>query len=206
MPLLQLSRQVGTMDLWEQTNWTQPGLPNRNFRISLRGGTAEYRPQPITPGQQAIRVRMIGLLNAGPLVSGLAEIGLRTRVPPNYEFFAYILGDGRIPRFYSARDRDHAAVPPVPSGTVIGHVHTHPTPDALFAPPSAGDYGSSFAQFPIQLVLEMHGRTWGQFDGRLCTWLGTISPTGVFQPQSHQLTNQRVYRVISGGQLRMEGL
>ncbi len=205
MAFLELSRRVGTMDLWEQTNWTQPGLPDRNFRISLRGSMAEYRPQPIDPSQQALRQRMIGLLTAGPLVSGLAEIGRRTRVPPNFEFSGYISGNGTIPRIYSIRDRGSAPVPPVPVGPVIGYVHSHPTPAALFAPPSADDYTVlSFAAFPIQLVLEMDGRTWGLFDGRLSTWLGTIISTGVFQPQTHGPTNQRVYRVISEDQIRME--
>jgi hypothetical protein len=206
MAYLELSRRVGTMDLWEQTDWTQPGLPDRNFRISLRGGMEEYRPQPIDPSQQALRQRMMGLLTARPLASGLAEIGRRTREPPNFEFSGYILGNGTIPRIYSIRERGSAPIPPVPSGPVIGYVHSHPTTAVLFAPPSADDYPTvlPFATFQIQLVLEMDGRTWGLFDGHLCTWLGTIGSTGVFQPQTDGPTNQRVYRVISGDQIRLE--
>ena len=205
MPILVLSRQVGTITRWELINWTQPGLPDSNFRVSLRGATREYRPQAINAGQQRIRARMMGLLTSGPLTAGLAEICRRTRIPPNYEFSGYIFGNGSIPRVYTDRDRGAASVPPVPTGTVIGYAHSHPTPEELFAPPSAGDYDSlSFPQYPIQLVVEMHGRTWGQFNGRLCTWLGTINSTGVFQPQTHQPTNQRVYQVISYDQLLLE--
>lgn len=205
MAMLELSRRVGRINLWEQTDWVQPGLPDRNFRISLRGATAEYRPQPIAPSQQAVRIRMMNLLSAGALVSGLAEIASRTREPPNYEFSGYIFDDGRIPRVYSDQDRGAAPVPPIPPGAVIGYVHSHPTPAALFAPPSADDFTVlAFDTYPIQLAMEMSGRTWGLFDGRLCAWLGTIGRDGVFHAQRHAQTNQRVYRVISHDQLLLE--
>lgn len=113
-------------------NWTQPGLPDGSFRVSLRGATAQYRSLRIEAAQESTRLRMLSLLNMGPLVTDLVEMRRQTRIPPNYEYCAYNFDDGRLADNLWGEDRGSAPVPLVPAGNVIGYVHSHPTPSALF--------------------------------------------------------------------------
>jgi hypothetical protein len=193
---------------WRRVDWRGPGLPDEDFRVSLREGTREYRPQAIAPAQQSVRQRILALLTSqGHLATGLADLMRRTRQPSGDEgrrdfpeVRAYFFPDGQPTAIVEGNQGGVATGTP-PAGTV-GYVHTHPVPGNLMAPPSSGDYDLSFGRVPLQLVLEMGGRLWAAYQGRLCSLLGAVSAAAEFQRLNHTPTLQRVYQVVSPDQVR----
>lgn len=186
--------------------WNGPGLPTQPFQVGVRLGTAEYRPEPLTEANRQTRERIIGMLtrSGSRLASGLRRLIQTTSESGGLEYSGYIRSDGRITDVAEG-DRNYAPGSQPPAGDVIGYVHTHGVPATVLAPPSAGDYNTSFQRCPIQLVAEMGGRIWAVFSGGLSSLLGRLNQRGQFNTLIDPST-RFAYRVYSADALRMEAL
>jgi len=190
----------------QTVQWNGPGLPLESFRVFIRGSRAEYRPENISESNRQLRSRTLNMLRShGSLLSaGLIGIIQQTSSLNGIEHSAFILNDGQVTSI-SRGTGSHAPVGTPPAGNVIGFVHTHPTPAAVLAPPSANDYCIRFQQYPTQLVAEMGGRIWQLFEFKYSSLLGAFNPSREFVELTDSSTSL-VYRVVDADTLAMESL
>lgn len=184
--------------------WNGPGLPTEAFRIAIRMGTAEYRPEPINGQNRQTRQQVLMMLTGGTssLRASLLNLMRLTASRGGLEHAAFIFRNGTLgPVNVGTIGGVDGTVRPV--GDVVGFVHTHPVPPGVLAPPSAGDFDEDFGPTPIQLVVEMGGRVWELFEGRYSSLLGTINALGHFFPVNAP-SNGFVYRVVDMSTVGME--
>lgn len=194
-----------SLSSWQQVNWVANDLPTVRFRIGLPGGSAEYRPEPISLVNQQTRQRVLSMLatTQHPLSASLLDAIDRTRTTGGLEHSAYILESGAFTVLQSG-SRFHAPMGQLPAGNVIGFMHTHPVSAQNLAPPSANDFGSAFTTLRIQLVAELGGRIWELFEGGYSSLLGQFDSNRQFVPLTNSPSAGLVYQVVSSDQLRME--